>query len=144
MRGRAESLIQSTFSGSSSDGVKGSPRASLPARKSARPSQNATCPSTPATLQYSLTMVDRSRSVRRDTSAFIRASSREFSSTNDRSIATSLLRLGGQLVLGRRNPVRLQVPAEHCRRAQRAVGLLRLVFELDLRKGQGERFGRAF
>src|SRR5204862_120099 len=69
IRGREESLIQSTSSGSFSDAVNGSPRSSLPARWSARPSQNAMCPSTPATLQYSLTMPPSCRSLKRDTTA---------------------------------------------------------------------------
>src|SRR5882672_5476278 len=64
IRGREEPLMQSTSSGSFSDAVKGSPRCSLPARQSARPSQNARWPSTPATLQYSLTISPSCRSLK--------------------------------------------------------------------------------
>src|SRR5437588_9945272 len=46
-------------------------------------------PSTPATLQYSLTMAASCRSLRRDTTARIRASSRAFASSKDRITAVS-------------------------------------------------------
>src|SRR5256885_7488781 len=47
-------------------------------------------PSTPATLQYSLTMAPSWRSLKRDTTARIRASSRAFSATKERSTTTRL------------------------------------------------------
>src|SRR5438046_356657 len=47
-------------------------------------------PSTPATLQYSLTMAPSCRSLRRDTTARVRASSRAFAATKERSTTTRL------------------------------------------------------
>src|SRR5256885_6210785 len=47
-------------------------------------------PSTPATLQYSLTMAPSSRSLKRETTARIRASSRAFAATKKRSTTTRL------------------------------------------------------
>src|SRR5947208_10236177 len=47
-------------------------------------------PSTPATLQYLLTMAPSSRSLKRETSARIRASSRAFAATKERSTTTRL------------------------------------------------------
>src|SRR5260370_10281368 len=78
-------MIQSTFSGSSSDGVNGSPRCSLPARNRAGPSQDAMWPRMPATLQYSLTIAASCLSLNRATNAFMRSSSRAFDAKNERS-----------------------------------------------------------
>src|SRR5438876_9244144 len=47
-------------------------------------------PSTPATLQYSLIIAPSCRSLKRDTTARIRASSRAFAATNERSTTTRL------------------------------------------------------
>src|SRR5438105_10374560 len=57
-------------------------------------------PSTPATLQYSLTMAPSWRSLKRDTTVLIRASSRAFAATKERSTNNQTNYLDGGVGLG--------------------------------------------
>src|SRR3989440_228914 len=70
-------------------------------------------PSTPATLQYSLTMAPSSRSLKRDTNARIRASSRAFAATKERSKTTRLPTSRRPLLRQFRKPLRNGVHARN-------------------------------